>query len=113
MSRWLLGSSRSRTSGAASSSLASISRLCWPPLKGHAGPGVQSALAVVGPVEPGEQAQQGGLAHAVGPDQADALAGVELEADVLKQRPFVKPAGQAGTAQQDHGRFRTETADEG
>ena len=193
MSRWLLGSSSSITSGADSSSLASISRLCWPPLnvstgrsiilaaeaeavqhlfdavvdvegvvvaeqfveaivarcqafalrfigrfgqrlggadhvvvggeqfverglglgeqgaaggevrllaqQGHARAGVQADVAVVGLVEAGQQAQQRGLAGAVGADQADALAGVQLEADVLEQRPLVEAARQAGTAQ--------------
>src|ERR1700693_3508581 len=36
MSRWLLGSSRSMTSGLASRSLASVSRLWWAPLDGWA-----------------------------------------------------------------------------
>ena len=69
------------------------------PEQGDAGAGVEADLAVVGPVEAGEDAQQRRLADAVGPDQADALAGVQLEADVLKQRAFVEAAGEAGTAQ--------------
>ena len=43
--------------------------------QGDAGAGVQAHLAVVGPVEAGQDAQQRRLADAVGADQADALAG--------------------------------------
>ena len=68
--------------------------------QGDAGAGVEAHVAVVGPVEAGEQAQQRGLADAVGADEADALAGVQLEADVLEQRPFVEAARQAGATQQ-------------
>ena len=40
-----------------------------------------------------------GLADAVGADQTNALAGLQLEADVLEERAFVKTAGETGTAQ--------------
>ena len=68
--------------------------------QGDARAGVEAHLAVVGLVEAGQQAHQRGLADAVGADQADALAGVQLEADVLEQRPRVEAARQAGAAQQ-------------
>jgi hypothetical protein len=54
------------------------------PQQGGAGAGVKADLAVVGLVESGQEAQQRRLADAVGPDQADPLAGIQLEADVLK-----------------------------
>ena len=62
--------------------------------QGDAGAGVQAHLAVVGLVEAGEEPHEGRLADAVGTDQADALAGVQLEADVLEQRPLVEAAQQ-------------------
>ena len=64
--------------------------------QGDAGAGVQADLAVVGPVEAGQQPQQRGLADAVGTDQADALAGVQLEADVLEQRALRQSRGPGG-----------------
>ena len=61
--------------------------------QGHARAGVEAHVAVVGLVEAGQDAHQRGLADAVGADEADALAGVQLEADVLEQRPCVEAAG--------------------
>ena len=58
---------------------------------GGARPGVQADLAGVGLVEAGEDAQQRRLADAVGADQADALAGVQLEADASNSGPASKP----------------------
>ena len=72
------------------------------PQKRDAGAGVQADLAGVGPVEAGEDAHERGLADAVGPDEADALAGVQLEAEVLEQRPRVEAARQLGATQQQH-----------
>ena len=70
---------------------------CWRSRATRAG--VEAEVAVVGLVEAGQQAEQRGLAGAVGADEADALAGVQLEADVLEQRPFVEAARQAGATQ--------------
>ncbi len=70
--------------------------------KRDTGAGVQADVAVVGAVEAGEDAQQRRLADAVGPDEADALAGLQFEADVGEQGPFVETPREAGTAQQKH-----------
>ena len=43
---------------------------------------------------PGQEPEQGGLAGAVGTHQADALSGVHLETDVLKQYPPRKVDGE-------------------
>src|SRR5260370_1103314 len=96
MSRSWRGSSRSMQTGAAGRE-----RGRWPK-QADAGAGMEAHLALVGPVEVGEQTQQSGLAGAVGADQADALAGMDLEADVLEQRSLVETAGEAETAQQQH-----------
>src|SRR5262249_14229207 len=56
--------------------------------EGGAGAGVAADLAGVGPVEPGEDLHQRRLADAVGADEADALAGEQLEADVREQGPL-------------------------
>ena len=64
-----------------------------------AGAGVEADVAVVGPILPGEQAQQSRLADAVRPNQADAVASEDLEADPGKQRPLVEAAREVGTAQ--------------
>ena len=55
-------------------------------------PGVIAHLARVGIVEPGEDAQQRGFADAVRPDQADALAGIELDVQLLEERARVEAA---------------------
>ena len=65
-----------------------------------AGAGVQADLAGVGLVEAGEDAQQRRLADAVGADQADALAGVQLEAEVLEQRVGVEAAAEVRATEQ-------------
>ena len=57
-----------------------------------AGAGVQAHFAVVGTVETGEDFHQRRLAHAVWADEPDALAGEQLEADVLEERPLVETA---------------------
>src|SRR5262249_45669239 len=75
------------------------------PQQGDARAGVQANIAVIGPVQAREQAQQGGLADAVGPDEADAFAGLQFEADVLEQRTFVETAGETGTTKEEHGRM--------
>ena len=41
--------------------------------------------AVVGPLQPRQDLQQRGLARAVAPDQADALAGLERKVGVIEQ----------------------------
>src|SRR5579884_737417 len=58
----------------------------------NAGAGMEANFTVIGPIEAGEELQQRRLADAVGPDEADALAGEQLEADILKQRPLVEAA---------------------
>jgi hypothetical protein len=40
---------------------------------------------VVGGRDPGHDLEQGRLAGAVDPDQADAVAGMDLDGDILKQ----------------------------
>src|SRR5579884_2020056 len=72
--------------------------------KGHAGAGVQADFAIIRSVEAGQNAEQGGLAGAIGADQAGTLPGVELEAEILEQRAFIEAASQTGTAQQYHDR---------
>src|SRR5437762_13068593 len=54
------------------------------------GAGVLTDVADVGLVEAGEDTQQRRLAHAVRADQADALAGAELETDIFEERSFVE-----------------------
>src|SRR5205807_1705296 len=55
-----------------------------------------------------EQAQQGGLAGAVGSDQADALAGAEVEGEVGEQRSGSEGLGEPLDAQQGgHARPRS------
>src|SRR5262245_23136031 len=72
------------------------------PQQADASARVQADITLVGPVEASEQAQQRCLAGAIGPDQADAFPGVDLEANVLEQRPLVEAAREAGTTQQQH-----------
>src|SRR5262245_26239015 len=67
-----------------------------------AGAGMQADLAVVRAVESGQDAQQRRLAGAVGTDEADTLAGLKLETDILEERPLVEAAREAGTTQQQH-----------
>ena len=50
---------------------------------------VATHFAVIGPVEPAQDAQQRGLAGAVRPDQAYAVAGLQLKAEIREQRPLV------------------------
>ena len=59
---------------------------------------MQPNFAVVWLIDPGQEPKERGLADAVRPDQADAVAGVQLEADFAKQRPFIESAGQTATA---------------
>src|SRR5207237_8355915 len=70
--------------------------------QGGASAGVQTDLAVIRPIQTRQEAQQCGLAHAVGTHQPDTLAAAKLEPDVLKQRTFVKSSNQARTAEQEH-----------
>jgi hypothetical protein len=52
------------------------------PKQSDTSPGVQAHFAVVGPVLIGQQTQQRGFADAVGPDQPDPVAHVQLETDL-------------------------------
>src|SRR5262249_27839722 len=70
--------------------------------QGGAGAGVQADLALVGLVEPGEQAEQGGLADAVGADQTDPVAGEQLETEIGEEGLLIESAGKLGAAQQQH-----------
>jgi len=59
-------------------------------------PACRRNLAIVWLIEPREQAQQGGLANAVGADEPDTLAGVQLKSRVLEEGAFVKAAAHVG-----------------
>jgi hypothetical protein len=52
----------------------------------HARAGVESHLTGVGPVQSRENAQERRLADAIGPDEADTLAGEKLESQIVKER---------------------------
>ena len=58
------------------------------------GAGMQADVAGIGRVLPGEDSHQRGLARAVGPDEADALAVEQLEAQVLEERPAIERSRQ-------------------
>ena len=60
---------------------------------------MEANLAVVGTVLASQQAQQGSFADAIGTDQSDPVAGIQLKAQALEERSFIKPATEAGTAQ--------------
>jgi hypothetical protein len=82
-------------------------RLAWGELRllaeqGDASAGMEANLSIIRPVEAGEKAQERCLAHAVGANQANALAGVKLEPKILEEGAFVKAAGETRAAQQDH-----------
>jgi hypothetical protein len=67
--------------------------------QGGTGARVPSHLAVVRAINTCQQPQQCGLAHAIGSNQPDPIAGVQFKANVLEKRAFIKPATEAGTAQ--------------
>jgi hypothetical protein len=49
-------------------------------------------------IQPGQQPQKRGFADAVGPNQANPLAGIQFEANILEQGNMIKPTRQVGTA---------------
>jgi hypothetical protein len=61
--------------------------------------GVEADLAGVRLVEAGKDSQERRLARAIGADEADALAGLQLETDFAKERVGVKGAGKVGAAE--------------
>ena len=74
----------------------------------EAGGAAQRTDAGVGLLASGQQAQEGRFAGAVRPDEADALAGAEVEGQVGEQRPRAVALGQPLHAQQDgHARPRS------
>jgi hypothetical protein len=60
--------------------------------------GVEANLAHVGMIEAGEDVQQRRLARAVGTHQADAVAGLQLEADLVEERISMESAGKTSAA---------------
>ena len=61
------------------------------------GPAADGAGAGVGRFQPGEDAQEGGLAGPVRADQPDPLAGPQVERQVGEQRPRAEALGQSRT----------------
>ena len=53
---------------------------------------MEADLAGIGPIEAGENAHESRLADAVGPDEADALAVVKLEAEIDEERIGIEAA---------------------
>ena len=65
-------------------------------------PGPDVEAAVVGLVVPGEDAHQRRLARAVGPDQADPLAGADLELQAVEDRVARELPAQVIGGDEDH-----------
>ena len=55
-------------------------------------------VTVIRPVKPGKETEKSGLADAIGPDQADAIAGLQFKANIVEQQPLIEAASKAGTA---------------
>jgi hypothetical protein len=69
------------------------------PEQGDTSAGMEANFPVVRLILAGQEAQQRRFADSVRPNQADPIANVKLKLDIGKQWPFIKTAGQAGTAQ--------------
>src|SRR5262249_31406435 len=64
---------------------------------------VEQDLPRAGPQRAGDQAEQRGLARAVGADHAEDLAGAEREIDAIERGEASEASGQAAGREQRHG----------
>ena len=64
-----------------------------------AGEAAAGDFAIIGVDDPGEGAEEGGFAGAVGADEADAVALVDLELDIAKERGGPEGLGESLSVQ--------------
>jgi hypothetical protein len=57
--------------------------------------GMKTDVAPIGSVQARQEAKQGRFARAVATDQADPLAVMQLEGDILEERPPIEAAAQS------------------
>jgi hypothetical protein len=65
-------------------------------------PAVEVELARIRPVQPRDHVEERGLAGAVRPDQADDLAGVDVERDLVDRDDPAEPARHVADREQGH-----------
>ncbi|MBS1147542.1 MAG: hypothetical protein H6R08_1718 [Proteobacteria bacterium] len=70
---------------------------------------IETNLAMVDRIQPGERVEQRGLARAVGPDEAVNFARVDLQRNVGQRLQAAKRLANAGNGQQRHKRLNKST----
>src|SRR5579875_2808991 len=63
---------------------------------------MKTDFAVIRLIQSRQDTEQRRFADAIGANQADTFAGLQLKTDVFKKRPLVKPTREARAAQQQH-----------